>query len=250
MTQRFAFEARRWTRYEVISAGLSLILLFFLAGPWYHVRIATSCNPTRSVCTYRNLGSAAGTDAHGFLWVAVLPFLIILMILVLRAGLGRVPFPVWPNDQQLLAGAACTNLIIVLAAFLMKSRQVSAHGPQHIALSVPPSFSVTWTSAAFTALAIAVAAALAAILNLTGPRRRIDILVGLAVVIGLAVVTISIVVAISIHQPLVSGPTCIYPPCPKRPDYPVALRVAMVAGGFLTAGLIVAIGRYAHRHLR
>jgi len=250
MSPRFDFDVRRWTPYEVITAGLSLVLLFFLPRPWYHVRIVTSCNPPRSECTYSNLGRSAGTDAHGFLWVAVLPLLIILAILVLRAGLGRVPFPVRPDDRQLLAGAACTNLIIVLAAFLMKSRQVSVHGPRHIALSVPASFSITWASAAYTALATAAAAALAAILNLTGPRRRIDILVGLAVVIGLAVVTISIVVAISIHQPLVSLPTCINGPCPKRPDYPVALRVAIVAGGFLAAGLIIAIGRYPHRHRR
>jgi len=251
VSPRFAFDARRWTRYEVITAGLSMVLLILLPRPWYDVRIATSCNSERSVCTYRNLGSAAGTGAHGFLWVAVLPVLIILAILLLRAGLGRVPLLASLTDQQLLAGAACANLIIVVAAFLMKSRDVTVlRGPQHIMLSIPPSYSIRWESAAYTALAIAAAVALAAILNLTGPRRRIDILVGLAAVTGLAVVTISIAVAISIHEPVVSLPTCIYPSCPKRPDYPVALRGAIAAGGFLAAGLIIAIGRYALRHRR
>jgi hypothetical protein len=180
----------------------------------------------------------------------VLPFLIVVAVLILRAGLGRVPFPVWLTDRQLLAGAACANLIVVVAAFLMQSRRVSGHGSGHIQLSIPPSYSIRWESAAYAALAIAAAAALAAILNLAGPRRRINILVGLAVVAGVAVAAISIVVAISIHQPLTYLPECIQAPCPKPPDYPVALRAAIAAGGFLAAGLIIATARNALRHRR
>jgi len=54
-------------------------------------------------------------------------------------------------------------------------------------------------------------------------------------------------VAISIHRPLYMG-SCITAPCPQAADCPVALRLAIVAGGFLVAALIIAIGRYAHRH--
>jgi hypothetical protein len=249
VSPRFAFDARRWTGHEVITVGLSLALLFMLPRPWYDVRIATSCNSQRSVCTYRNLGSAAGTDAHGFLWLAVLPVLVIVAVLVLRA-LRRTPFPPWLNDRQLLAGAACANVIIVVAAFLIKSSRVSGHGSGDIMLSIPPSYSIRWESAAYTALAIAAVAALSAILNLTGPRTRINILVGLAVVTGLAVAATSIAVAISIHQPLTYLPECIRAPCPKPPGYPVALRATIAAGGFLAAGLLIAIGRHAHRHRR
>ncbi len=31
-------------------------------------------------------------------------------------------------------------------------------------------------------------------------------------------------------------------------DYPMALRLGIVAAGFILGGLIIAIGRYAHRH--
>jgi len=56
----------------------------------------------------------------------------------------------------------------------------------------------------------------------------------------------SIAVAILIHQPL-QLPSCVRAPCHAPPDYPVALRLAIVAGGLLAAGVIVAIGKYARR---
>ncbi len=172
MSPRFAFDARRWTRYEVIAAGLSVVLLFFLPRPWYDLRLATNCNPLRGTCRYQNWGSTAGTDAHGFLWLAVLPFLMILAILILRAGFGRVSFLIWPTDRQLLAGAACTNLIIVLAAFLMKSGHLSAQNPRQLDSLPVPSLSITWESAAYIALAIAGAAAAAAVLNLASTHHH------------------------------------------------------------------------------
>lgn len=170
---RFAFDARRWTRYEVITAGLSLVLLTLLPQPWYDVRFVTACHRVRSRgrrCHLTNIGSVHGADAHGYLWLAVLPFLIILAILVLRAGFSRLSFLVSPTDRQLLAGAACTNLIIVLIAFLMKSRSpVSVRDPTHMAFSSIPAISITWESGAWLALALATAAAAAAILNVTRP---------------------------------------------------------------------------------
>jgi hypothetical protein len=74
--------------------------------------------------------------------------------------------------------------------------------------------------------------------------RRIDIMGGLPVVAA------SIVLAIVIHRPLLycsylGGPP---PPCSHPVDYPMALRLGIVAAGFILGGLIIAIGRYAHRH--
>jgi hypothetical protein len=87
-----------------------------------------------------------------------------LAVLVLHAGFGRVSFLIWPDERQLLAGAACANLVIVSVAFLTKSGVVSARFEPH-----PPSpfagLSITWESAAYAGLAIAAAAALAAVLN-------------------------------------------------------------------------------------
>jgi hypothetical protein len=156
----------------VITAGLSLVLLALLPRPWYDVRFVTACHPAPQGrrCHLTNIGSVHGTDAHGYLWLTVLPFLIILAILVLRAGFSRFSFLVWPTDRQLLAGAACANLIIVLTAFLMKSRSpVSVRGPTHMMFSSIPAISITWESGAWLALALAATAAVAAILNVTRP---------------------------------------------------------------------------------
>lgn len=171
---RFVFDARRWTRYEVITAGLSIAMLAFLARPWYDVRFV-GCPPEHpGACLASVTGSVRGTEAQGFLWLTLLPCLIILAILVLRAGFGRVPFLLWPNDRQLLAGAASTNLIIVLVAFMEKAGYISPPNPHHYPIEAlpPPVLSVTWESGAYIALATAAASAVAAVLNLT--RRGDD----------------------------------------------------------------------------
>jgi hypothetical protein len=166
---RFAFDARRWTRYEVITAGLSLALLAFLTRPWFEVRFF-NCPASRNRCQSFVIGSVAGTDRHGYLWITVLPLLVIVTLLVLRAGFGKVSALTWPDDRHLLAGAACANLVIVLVAFLTKSAIVSAGEQPH-----PPSpyagLSITWESAAYVALVLCVAAAVAAVLNLPTVRR-------------------------------------------------------------------------------
>src|SRR5262245_54100029 len=74
---RFTFDARRWTRYEVIALALSLLLLFFLSGPWYDVRFA-DCPPPGFYargrpCQITDITTVGGTAAHAYLWVTVLP---------------------------------------------------------------------------------------------------------------------------------------------------------------------------------
>jgi len=170
---RFAFDARRWTRYEAVTLALSLLLLFFLSAPWYDVRFANCPLPGEFAhehpCRITDISSVGGTAAHAYLWVTVLPVLIIAAILALRAGFARVSFLTWPTDRQLLAGAACANLIVVLTAFLTKSGIASVR-PQRI-----PAFSqlsIIWESGAYIALAIAAAAAAAAVLNTVMARRH------------------------------------------------------------------------------
>ncbi len=74
--------------------------------------------------------------------------------------------------------------------------------------------------------------------------RRIDIMGGLPVIAA------SIVLAIVIHRQLLccSYPGGPPPPCSHPVDYPMALRLGIVPAGFILGGLIIAIGRYAHRH--
>jgi len=113
-------------------------------------------------CQLTEITRVGGTAAHACLWVTVLPVLIIAAILVLRAGFDRVSFLTWPIDRQLLAGAACANLIVVLTAFLTKSGIVSVR-PQRMADF--SQLSTIWQSGAYVALALAAAAAAVAVLN-------------------------------------------------------------------------------------
>ena len=74
------------------------------------------------------------------------------------------------------------------------------------------------------------------------PGRRIE------VVVALAIVAASIVTAVVIHKQnycIYHGPPGV--PNPPCPGYPMAFRLGIVAAGFIVAGLIVAIGGYAHR---
>jgi Domain of unknown function (DUF1707) len=77
-----------------------------------------------------------------------------------------------------------------------------------------------------------------------GLGRRIDVMAGLAVVAA------SIVTAIVIHRPVIycsylgNGPP---PPGCITSDYSMTPRVLIVIAGFIVAGLIITIGRYAHR---
>ena len=78
-------------------------------------------------------------------------------------------------------------------------------------------------------------------MDLRGLKRRFDVLAALAVVAA------SIVLAIAIDRAPYTG-SCMLAPCPPNTDYPVGLRLAILAGGLLLATLIIAIGKYVHRH--
>ncbi len=68
--------------------------------------------------------------------------------------------------------------------------------------------------------------------------------------VRLAVVAASIAAAIVIHRRVVHcsyiGP--VPPPGCITSDYPMTLRLGIVAAGLVVAGLIIAIHKYAHRH--
>jgi len=175
---RFALDARRWTRYEAITLALSLLLLFFLSGPWYDVRFAECpppglyAHPQLHPCRITDITSVGGTAAHAYVWVTVLPSLIIVAVLVLRAGFGRVSFLAWPTDRQLLAGAACASLVVVLTAFLTRSGIVSVRPHRFPPWYAISQLSIIWESGADIALALAAAAAAAAVLNAVMTRHH------------------------------------------------------------------------------
>lgn len=158
----FAFDARRWNRYEAVAGGGSLVLLLFLFWPWYRLYVGgclpRSCGPTF-------MPDMGGLGSHGYLWSVVALTAVVLVMLVLRAGLERAPFLQRPAGRQLLAAAACANLVIVVAAF------VTPPVVGYYSLSARPlTIYMTWDFGGWIALAAAAVAAAAASWNAI--RRR------------------------------------------------------------------------------
>jgi hypothetical protein len=141
----FVLDARRWSGYEVAAGGLSLLLLALVSAPWFGIRFA-GCPPRDGfACQVSVTGTVHGT-VHGYMWATIVPALVILAMLVLRAGYDTVPFFRWPSDRQLLAGAACANLLIVVAAFLAKPGYIPLPNPRHLPVAPvpPPILAVSW----------------------------------------------------------------------------------------------------------
>jgi hypothetical protein len=69
------------------------------------------------------------------------------------------------------------------------------------------------------------------------------------VVVGVVVVAASVAVAMWMHR-TDSTYSCLRAPCPPlQIGYPAMHRFAIVAAGFLLAGLVVAIGSFMRHHL-
>jgi len=91
--------------------------------------------------------------------------------LVLRAGLGRVPFVEWPSDRQLLAGAAWLILLTVILTLIVVKPVVTGSGAVHLPLGF---VTVDKMFGAFLGLVAAAAVTLAASINVfiapSGPK--------------------------------------------------------------------------------
>ena len=160
----FAFDARRWNWREAVTGGGSLVLALFLFWPWYRLRVA-GCRP--GSCGPALMPDMGGLASHGYLWAVVALTAVILAMLVLRAGFGRVPLLPWPAGRQLLAAVACANLALVIAAL------VTPPVVGYYSLSARPlTIHMTWDFGAWIALVAAVAAAAAACRNVM--KRRAD----------------------------------------------------------------------------
>jgi hypothetical protein len=147
----FNFDARRWTARERIVAGGSVVLLFSLFLPWF--RLTDPYGPIPAI-------ELSGVRS-GILWAVFIVALAIVVLLVVRAGLGRVPFAPPPGDQQLLAGATWLNLLLVLLVFLAKPSFTFLF-PTDTGLSLlPQGLSFGWTTGAYLALIAAIVAAAA-----------------------------------------------------------------------------------------
>jgi len=119
----FAFDARRWTLGDRVTGAATLVLLVSLFLPWF------------------------GTDGdffsvsvdgmwHGYMVIVLILAVAILGYLVLRAGLGSLPFgPSATAAGYLLAGAAGLNLLLAVVSFATRPAVTSWQYGAYIGLA-------------------------------------------------------------------------------------------------------------------
>ena len=129
----FAFDMKKWTQPERITAFASLVLLISLFLPWF---------------TYNfGIGSVSVDGLwHGWMYLVFILCLVILVYLVAKASYAEVPFKVPMAQEQLLLYATVINLVLTVLAFVFKPGGIGFSG-------------IGWGYGAFVGLAAAVVAA-------------------------------------------------------------------------------------------
>jgi hypothetical protein len=131
------------TRKELIFGPATVVLLVSFWLPWYSLSV--------SGISF----SASGLSAHGWLFIAVLDSIIlVLYVLITAFGAGDLADQGRLSKEQLLTVLTAVNLVLVVLAFLLK----------------PAGFG--WTYGAFLALVAAIAAFLPFGVPLVQEQRR------------------------------------------------------------------------------
>jgi hypothetical protein len=130
-------------RKELIFGPATVVLLVSFWLPWYHVAVGPY-----SI-------SVSGLSAHGWLFIAVLDAIVlVLYVLITAFGAGDLAEQGRLSKEQLLTIMTAVNLVLVVLAFLLK----------------PSGFG--WTYGAFLAVAAAIVAFLPFGIPLVQAQRR------------------------------------------------------------------------------
>jgi hypothetical protein len=160
--QAFNFNVARWSQAEKITGVASLILLISLFLPWFTVSFKAPGLGGALKGTSLS-ASGSGMDAHGYLWLVFIVCLAVLVLLVLQAGFGTLPFSLPVGLGAVLLGATALNLLLVLVAFFVKP---GGDGADLLGAGL----SIGWAWGAFVGLLAAIVACVP--LALPGMRAR------------------------------------------------------------------------------
>ena len=111
----FAFDMKRWSKTERITAIATLVLLVSLFLPWFTYSFGVGS------------GSVDGLW-HGWMYLVLLLCLAILGFLVARAGFSQMPFKLPMADDQLLLIATSVNAVLTILAFIFKPGGIGFSG--------------------------------------------------------------------------------------------------------------------------
>lgn len=130
----FAFDMKKWTQSERITAFATLVLLISLFLPWF---------------TYSYGVGSVSVDGlwHGWMYLVFILCLVILVFLVSKASYAEVSFKLPMAEEQLLLYATAINFVLTLLAFVFKPGGIGFSG-------------IGWGFGAFLGLAAAVVAAI------------------------------------------------------------------------------------------
>jgi hypothetical protein len=133
------------------------VLVVALFMPWFSGSVGTAG-------ATRNLASADGPRAHGYVWFVFALAIIGLIVLVARDAIGRVPGNLPSPDQMLMVATGLALLLTILAAVIKPSATFDIVSPAGAVVQFPPSlnFSVGFSYGGFIAVAAAAIAFLAA----------------------------------------------------------------------------------------
>lgn len=102
-----SFDARRWSRGDLVTGVATFVLLIALFLPWFSLQVEGFSIPGLSV---------DALSAHGWMYITLLVTLAVIGYLVARAVYDELPLPV--PRWQALAGATGTTLLLSFVAFV------------------------------------------------------------------------------------------------------------------------------------
>ncbi len=111
----FAFDMKRWSQAQRITAIASLVLLISLFLPWF---------------TYKFTYGSVSVDGlwHGWMYLVLLLCLAIVVDLVAKAGFKVMPYKLPLPEEQLLLIATGINAVLTVLAFLLKPGGIGFSG--------------------------------------------------------------------------------------------------------------------------
>ncbi len=129
----FAFDMKKWSQPERITAFATLVLLISLFLPWF---------------TYSYGVGSVSVDGlwHGWMYLVFILCIVILVFLVAKASYSVMPFTLPIGEVQLLLFGTAINFVLTLLAFVLKPGGIGFSG-------------IGWGFGSFLALAASVVAA-------------------------------------------------------------------------------------------
>ncbi|MGH9293231.1 MAG: hypothetical protein ACRDZ6_10730 [Acidimicrobiales bacterium] len=105
----------RLSQADKVAGIASLVLLISFFLPWFRVGVGTS-----DIGYSGTLGTVSGLDVHGYLYIAVIVSILLVIYVALRAGFATLPMKLPLPHETLILVATAIDLVLTVIAFLFK----------------------------------------------------------------------------------------------------------------------------------